>query len=52
METLVAYHLLVDHGRFLHEYDSLPPREKRLTNEIVLLELDNKRKAAQKAAGK
>lgn len=52
METLVAYHLLVDHGRFLHEYDSLPPREKRLTNEMVLQELNQRRKELEAARRK
>ena len=52
METLVAFHLLADHGWTLSQYDDLPPREKRLTNEMVLMELDNKREQAQKAARK
>lgn len=52
METLVAFHLLADHGWTLSQYDDLPPREKRLTNEMVLMELDQKRKQAQKAARK
>lgn len=52
METLVAFHLLADHGWTLSQYDSLPPREKRLTNEMVLYELNQKRKQAKKAAGK
>lgn len=52
METLVAYHLLVDHGRFLHEYDSLPPREKRLTNEMVFQELNQRKKELEAARRK
>lgn len=52
MDTLVAFHLLADHGWPLSRYDNLPPREKRLTNEMILLELDIKRKQNEKAAGK
>ena len=44
MDTLVAFHLLADHGWPLSLYDALPPREKRLTNEMVLLELDQRKK--------
>lgn len=44
MDTLVAFHLLADHGWPLSRYDALPPREKRLTNEMVLLELDQRKK--------
>ncbi len=44
VETLVAFHLLAEHGWPLSRYDTLPQREKRLTNEMVLLELDQRKK--------
>lgn len=44
VETLVAFHLLAEHGWPLSRYDTLPQREKRLTNEMVLLELSERKK--------
>lgn len=45
----MAYYLLVNHGWRLETYDSLPYREKRLTNEMVLRELNERKKDMQKA---
>ena len=44
METLAAYYLLTNHGWPLSKYDALPYREKRLTNEMILYELNQRKK--------
>lgn len=43
-DTLTAYYLLVNFGRFPGEYDRLPPREKALTRQIVLRSLREREK--------